>query len=65
MFVDELLEAAGKDPVQGRLDLLKPDAARERAVIEAVRDLAGWTGKMQGDKGYGMAFAKSFGTYVA
>lgn len=65
MFVDELLEAAGKDPVQGRLDLLKPDAARERAVIEAVRDLAGWTGKVQGDKGYGMAFAKSFGTYVA
>ena len=34
-------------------------------VIEAVRDLAGWTGKVQGDKGYGMAFAKSFGTYVA
>ena len=65
MFVDELLEAAGKDPVQGRLDLLRPDAARERAVIEAVRDLAGWSGKVQGDKGYGMAFAKSFGTYVA
>lgn len=65
MFLDELLEAVGKDPVQGRLDLLRPDAARERAVIEAVRDLAGWQGRRQGDKGYGVAFAKSFGTYVA
>ena len=65
MFLDELLDAVGKDPVQGRLDLLKPDAARERAVIEAVRDLAGWQGTRQGDKGYGIAFAKSFGTYVA
>ena len=65
MFLDELLEAVGKDPVQGRLDLLRPDATRERAVIEAVRDLAGWQGSKQGDRGYGVAFAKSFGTYVA
>ncbi|WP_134724217.1 xanthine dehydrogenase family protein molybdopterin-binding subunit [Paracoccus luteus] len=65
MFLDELLEAAGKDAVQGRLDLLKPEALRERAVIEAVRDMAGWQGSKRGDKAYGVAFAKSFGTYVA
>lgn len=65
MLVDELLTAAGKDPLQGRLDLLKPDAKRERAVIEAVRELSGWTGSKRDGKGYGIGYAKSFGTYVA
>jgi len=65
VFLDELLEKAGKDPVQGRLDLLKPQATRERGVIEAVARLAGWTGRVKDGKGYGMAFARSFGTYVA
>lgn len=65
VFLDELLEKAGKDPVQGRLDLLKPEAVRERGVIEAVAKLANWRGRTADGKGYGFAFAKSFGTYVA
>ncbi|MFC3181381.1 xanthine dehydrogenase family protein molybdopterin-binding subunit [Cypionkella sinensis] len=65
VFLDELLEKAGKDPVQGRLDLLTPEATRERGVIEAVAKLAGWTGRTANGKGYGIAMAKSFGTYVA
>ena len=65
VFLDELLEKAGKDPVQGRLDLLTPEATRERGVIEAVAKLAGWTGRTVNGKGYGIAMAKSFGTYVA
>ncbi|MDZ4394622.1 molybdopterin cofactor-binding domain-containing protein, partial [Cypionkella sp.] len=65
VFLDELLEKAGKDPVQGRLDLLTPEATRERGVIEAVAKLARWTARTANGKGYGIAMAKSFGTYVA
>lgn len=64
-FLDEVLEAAGKDPVQGRLDLLPPDATRERAVITEAARMAGWQGPRRDGKGYGIAYAKSFGTYVA
>ncbi len=65
VFLDELLEKAGKDPVQGRLDLLKPESTRERGVIEAVAKLANWQGRSANGKGYGIAMVKSFGTYVA
>ncbi len=66
MFLDEVLVGAGKDPVQGRLDLLKPEDPRPRAVIEKVAEMAGWKGPNGTEgKGYGMAYAKSFGTYVA
>ncbi|MEI4486789.1 molybdopterin cofactor-binding domain-containing protein [Frigidibacter sp. MR17.14] len=64
-FLDEVLAKAGKDPVAGRLELLKPEATRERAVIEKVAEIADWKGPKQGDKGYGIAWAKSFGSYVA
>lgn len=64
-FLDEVLEAAGKDPVQGRLDLLPPEATRERGVIEKVAEISGWAGRNRDGKGYGIAFAKSFNTYVA
>lgn len=64
-FLDEVLVAAGKDPVQGRLDLLPEDAVRERGVIEKVAEISGWTGPTRDGKGYGIAYVKSFGTYVA
>ena len=66
VFLDQLLEAAGKDPVQGRLDLLKGEAGRDRAVLEQVAQMAGWDGtKVKDGKGYGVALHESFGTYVA
>ncbi|GEM_PF-2902643 len=64
-FLDQVLEASGKDAIQGRLDLLPADATRERAVIEKVRDISGWKGRTADGKGYGFAFVKSFGSYVA
>ncbi|MTH65182.1 xanthine dehydrogenase family protein molybdopterin-binding subunit [Paracoccus shanxieyensis] len=64
-FLDEVLEAAGKDPLQGRLDLLPADAARERGVILKVAEISGWSGPVRDGKGYGIAYTKSFGTYVA
>lgn len=66
VFLDQLLEAAGKDPVQGRLDLLRADAGRDRAVLERVAAMAGWDGqRVKGDRGYGVALHESFNTYVA
>ncbi|EDQ05041.1 Isoquinoline 1-oxidoreductase subunit beta [Sulfitobacter indolifex] len=66
VFLDHLLEAGGKDPLQGRLDLLKGDMGRDRAVLEKVAEMADWDGtKVKGDKGYGVALHESFGTYVA
>lgn len=66
VFLDMALEAAGKDPVQGRLDLLKPEAGRDRAVLEKAAQMAGWDGKtVKGDKAYGVALHESFNSYTA
>lgn len=67
-FLDEVAEAAGKDPIQFRLDLLKRaqdnpvgekndyDAARYAGVLELVRDKSGWNtnsaGKNRGVAAY-------------
>jgi isoquinoline 1-oxidoreductase beta subunit len=71
-FIDELALAAGKDPIQFRLDLLgEPrmvanpdgqagyDAARMRAALELVRDKSGW-GKTKLPKGRGMGVGFHF-----
>jgi len=66
-FVDELAHAAGKDPLQFRLDLLAPampaaaqdsfNPDRARGVLELVRDKSGWGSKpMPRGRGLGVAF---------
>lgn len=75
-FIDELAHAAGKDPVQFRLELLKEapspestdgyDAARMRGVVELAAEKSGW-GKRNVPKGtaLGIAFHHSFQGYFA
>jgi isoquinoline 1-oxidoreductase beta subunit len=76
-FLDELATAAGKDPVQFRLDLLgEPrlvgtgmgayDAGRMRAVLEKAAEVSGW-GKTKHPKGrgIGVAFHYSHSGYFA
>jgi isoquinoline 1-oxidoreductase beta subunit len=71
-FLDELALAAGKDPIQFRIDLLSGPAlpepaqggdgfnpARMRAVLETVRDRSEW-GRRQLPKGTGMGVGFQF-----
>jgi isoquinoline 1-oxidoreductase beta subunit len=69
-FIDEIAVAAGKDPLQYRIDLLNSPAgggpvggfnpARARGVLEAVRDMSGWNRRSQLPKGTGMGVAFQF-----
>ena len=64
-FIDRLLEAAGQDPVAGRLALMT-DAPRAAAVLRAVADMAKWDGpKPRKGVARGVAVVESFNTFVA
>lgn len=64
-FLDTVLRETGRDPVQGRLDLIRADRPRDRAVLERVADMAGWSGAGTADRRLGVALQRSFGSYVA
>jgi len=60
-----LLAAGSKDPIAGRLALLKRES-REAGVLRAVAKLAEWKGPKTGvGRARGVAVQKAFGTYVA
>ena len=79
-FIDEVAVAAGKDPLQYRLDLLASpvaggpatpgagfNASRARGVLEAVRDMSNWNRRASLPKGtaLGCAFQFAHAGYVA
>jgi isoquinoline 1-oxidoreductase subunit beta len=63
-FLDELADAAGRDPLEIRRELLK-DQPRHLRVLERAAKEAGWGKPLPEGRGRGIAVHSSFGSYVA
>jgi len=62
-FLDELILAAGADPLLERIRLCSHEPSRK--VLEAVGQMSNWSTKPGPNRGRGVAFCLSFGTPVA
>ncbi|MDG4649952.1 molybdopterin-dependent oxidoreductase [Roseibacterium sp. SDUM158017] len=64
-FIDEMAQAANRDPLAFRLDLAAREHAPSARVLEAVAEMSNWTGRTDAGKGRGVAMTYSFHTAVA
>jgi len=62
-FLDELIHAAGADPLTERLRLCTHDPSKR--VLQAVGDMAGWAAPLPKGRGRGLAYTLSFGVPAA
>lgn len=62
-FLDELIHAAGADPLQERLRLCTHEPSKR--VLQAVAEMAGWSTPLPQGSGRGLAYVLSFGVPVA
>lgn len=62
-FLDELIHAAGADPMAERLRLCDHDVSRK--VMEAVAEMSDWGSDLGANRGRGVALVESFGVPVA
>jgi isoquinoline 1-oxidoreductase beta subunit len=79
-FIDEMAHAAGKDPIQYRLDMLDmgstkhqwsglsagvPVGARMKRVLQEIRTKAGWGKKLPAGSGMGVAVMEGYNSVIA
>ena len=62
-MLDELIHAAGADPLEERIRLMNHDVSRK--VLETVGEMSSWGSPLPEGKGRGIAFVESFGVPVA
>jgi isoquinoline 1-oxidoreductase beta subunit len=62
-FIDELIHAAGLDPMKGRIAMCT--VPHYRKLLETVAEMSDWKGPLGNGRGRGVAFVESFGTPVA
>ncbi len=63
-FLDEVAERAGLDPLEMRLDLMQPWPTAVK-LMKKVAGMSGWGAPAPKDRGKGIAFSLSFGSWVA
>ena len=62
-FIDELIHAAGLDPMKARIEMCTVPTYRK--VLETVAEMSNWKGPLGKGRGRGVAFVESFGTPTA
>ena len=64
-FIDEMAHAAGRDPLEFRIELARKEHEPSAKVLETLAEMTDWTGQTRDNVGRGVAFTYSFGTPVA
>ena len=62
-FLDELIHAAGADPLEERIRLMSHENSRK--VLETVGEMSNWGSDLGANRGRGVAFCLSFGVACA